>query len=168
MQDYVQTSYSWTTNMTTDMPASWEEPHVRKPFGQRRPIGTFQLPMVPGSTHTGQTTEGSQSPYSRRQSKPVDNRSATVGWSLITKTQLLTEGWRNWPYVAGPSSFTTPDCGRKQWLPYCDPSPSRKSSRGSTSWKVMRAERLQIRSFLVWSSKFSLQTTTPGAAPYFS
>ena len=154
--------------MTTDIPVSWKKPQMRKPFGQRRPIGTFQLPAVPGSTHTGQTTEGSQSPYLRRQSKPVDNRSATVGWSLITKTQLLTEGWRNWPYVAGPSSFTTPDCGRKQWLLYCGPSLSRQISIGTTSCKGMRAERLQIRSFLVWSSKFSLQGTTPGDSLYLS
>ena len=38
-----------------------------------------------------------QIPYSRRQSKSVENISATVGWSLATKKQLLISGSRDLP-----------------------------------------------------------------------
>ena len=52
-------------------------------------MSAWQPPTGSGSEPTGQTAEGLQIPYSRRQSKPVDNRLATAGWDLITITQLL-------------------------------------------------------------------------------
>ena len=93
----VQPPYFWTTTLTTATHTSWGEPHLRKPFCQRRSMSACNPPTGTESAPTGSTTEGLQIPNSRRQSKPSDKRLATVGWYLTTKTQLLSAVSRNWP-----------------------------------------------------------------------
>ena len=58
-------------------------------------MSAWKPPTGPGSAPKEITTEGTQITSSMGQSKPADNRLATDGWDIPTKTQLLSAGSSN-------------------------------------------------------------------------
>ena len=140
---------------------------MRKPFRQSRLVSAWHPPTGPGYAPIEQTTEVSNIPYSKSQSKPADNRLATTGWALTTKTRLLSAVSRisigSWFLLFHATRLWSEVVSTMMW------NLSFKTARQSyNSLEMDKYLNTPDQRFSGVEFQMFLQPTTPGAAPYFS
>ena len=153
-------TYFLNTTQITATPTWWEEPHQRRLYTQRMPTDFWLPRMEPESAPIDQKIEDSQIPPSRK----ISGASNQLMWSGISSPERNSGAQDQGTYPRQPE--TNPICHHIV-ARGCNHHTTSFILQGSLS-KWMNKEVPMSRNLPMWTSKFYQQSTTPGAAQYFS